>query len=201
MNPGTKRSKSGSDDYSFLQAITPAECGYFAGILVGEGHLGVSGEPTAPQFRLAVKIGDKAVCEHLAEKFGGVVTAGERGGITYNRADGIRRTFTHMHVWTVLDGYLIKELVKNAMPYLQGNKAVQAVAYLAFVTEKLKCWEKKFAEGRGTYTPEEQLHLLQLAYESRRCSLGGRKAWKKTWLAHVDKLVAEAEQGNDRAQS
>lgn len=201
MRPGTQRSKTGPGDYSFLQTVTEAEWGYFAGILVGEGHLGISGEPTAPQFRLAVKIGDEEVCEHLADKFGGAVTAGERGGITYHREDGRRRTFTDMYVWTVSDGYLIKELIKRAMPYLQGNKKEQAVHYLAFVTEKLICWERKTTEGRAVYTPAEQLMLLHLAYECRKCSLGGRKAWKKTWSDHMDKLVAEAGQGNVRTSN
>jgi len=185
---GESRRPTGPDDYSYLNRISEAEWGYLAGILVGEGHLGIYGTVSAPQFRLEVQIGDQEVCNHLAGLFGGVVRAGQLGGVTYRRHDGIRRTFTNMYRWVVIDGYLIREIMQRTIPYLQGNKLTQARRYADFVDAKLMCWEHKRQQGRSIYTEEEQRVLLRLAYEARKTALGGRKSWLEVWEKRLQEL-------------
>lgn len=181
--PGTKRRKDGPGDYGFLDAVSDLRWSYFAGLVVGEGCLGIAGKPGLLKFGLSVEICDEAVAQELTDALGGKFLATKKAGHGSHLASAYR--------WTIRDGFLIERVMQKLLEHMTGRKREQGVFFLEFVQLKLAIWQQRVAEKRREYTQTEQLQLLRAGRKARDFAQGGGKSWRQVWTDYEAQLVAE----------
>jgi hypothetical protein len=172
--------KPKATNYAHLESLPESWWAYVAGLLVGEGHFGVS---DGYRTHLEVHMCDFAVCRNLRRELGGSIRKGTKGTT--------RRYFQESYYWVLTDHAAISYILPRITKYMLGNKGKQAVEFAKLHEFRLGCYFQRVIEGRARYSAAERLQMLRLAKVVRGFNGGGNKQWKLRWRQRERELAKE----------